>query len=64
MIKAIERIQSSQDKLLTGHKSLESFEFRTKVDLLESKILALESYSSNPSTVSSIQISDILQEFA
>jgi len=59
MLKAIERIQSSQDKLLAGHKSLgtdlktsinaltsrfdslslEISELRTKVDIIESKVL-------------------------
>jgi chromosome segregation ATPase len=82
ILKAIEHIQSSQDKLLAGHKSLgtdlktsinalksrfDSFsleisELRTKVDLLESKVLTLESKTSNPSTVPSTQISDVLQE--
>ncbi|CAI6377573.1 unnamed protein product [Macrosiphum euphorbiae] len=83
ILKAIGRIQSSQDKLLAGHKSLgtdlktsinaltsrfdslslEISELRTKVDLLESKVLALESNTPNSSTVPSTQISDVLQEF-
>jgi len=83
ILKAIERIQSSQDKLLAGHKSLgtdlktsisaltsrfdslslEISELRTKVDLLESKVLALESNTSNSSAVPSTQISKVLQEF-
>lgn len=39
---------------------LEIVDLRTKVNLLESKVLALES---NTSTVPSPQVSDILQEF-
>ncbi|KAL4119340.1 hypothetical protein QTP88_012158 [Uroleucon formosanum] len=42
---------------------LEIFELRVKVDLLESKVLALESNTSNKSAVPSTQISDVLQEF-
>lgn len=43
--------------------SLEISELRTKVDLLESKVLAIESNTLNPPTVPSTQISDVLQEF-
>ncbi|CAI6351594.1 unnamed protein product [Macrosiphum euphorbiae] len=83
ILKAFDRIQSSQDKLLAGHKSLgtdlktsinaltsrfdslslDISELRTKVDLLESKVLPLESNTPNSSTVLFTQISDVLQEF-